>query len=81
MRSPLSDERSSLSFFQPRTVVEGRGLEEMVIEFTCNGTKGVGVSLPSPEDGNRTSFRNVVSSCNLECRTIDKVQNPVDSVC
>jgi hypothetical protein len=30
------------------------------------GPKGVGVSLPSPEDGNRISFRNAVFSNCLE---------------
>jgi hypothetical protein len=32
------------------------------------------VHLPSPEDGNRSSFRNVVFSSFLEHRTMDKVQ-------
>jgi hypothetical protein len=39
--------------------------------------KRVCVSLPSPEDGNRSSFRNVVFSMYLEFRTMDKVQNPL----
>jgi hypothetical protein len=34
----------------------------------------VGTSLPSPEDTNRPSFRNVVFSCCLECRTMGKIQ-------
>jgi hypothetical protein len=33
---------------------------------------GVGVSLPSPEDGNRSSFRNVVFNSYLEFRTMYK---------
>jgi hypothetical protein len=41
------------------------------------GPKRVGVP-PSPEDGNRSSFPNVVFfSVLLECRKIDKVQNQV----
>jgi hypothetical protein len=42
-----------------------------------SGPKRVGVFLSSPEDGNRSSFRNVVLSSYLECRTIDKVINPM----
>jgi hypothetical protein len=37
----------------------------------------VGVSLPSPEDGNRSSFRNVVFLY-LEFWTMEKVQIPSD---
>jgi hypothetical protein len=40
------------------------------------GPNRVVVFLPSPEDGNRSSFRNVVFSSYLEFRTIDKVQIP-----
>jgi hypothetical protein len=36
--------------------------------------------LPSPEDGNRFSFRNVLSSY-LEFWTMDKVHTPSDSEC
>jgi hypothetical protein len=43
------------------------------------GHNKVGVSLPSPEGGNRSSFRNVVFSNYLEFRTMDKVQKPSDS--
>jgi hypothetical protein len=39
----------------------------------------VGVSLPSPEDRNRPSFRNVVFSSNLELRTMDKDHKSGDS--
>jgi hypothetical protein len=34
----------------------------------------VGVSLHQPEDGNRSSFRNVVFSSYLEFRTVDEAQ-------
>jgi hypothetical protein len=39
----------------------------------------VGVSLRSPEYGNRSSFRNVLFSSYLEFRTVGKVQKPSDS--
>jgi hypothetical protein len=35
------------------------------------------LSPPSPEDGKRSSFRNVVFSSFSDYRTVDKVQNPV----
>jgi hypothetical protein len=38
-----------------------------------------GVSLPSPEDENKSSFRNVVFFSYLEFRTMDKVHNASDS--
>jgi hypothetical protein len=38
----------------------------------------VAVSLPSPEEGNRSSFRNAVFQY-LEFRTMDKVQKPSNS--
>jgi hypothetical protein len=37
------------------------------------------VSLFSPEDGNKSRFRNVMFSSYLELRTIGKVQNPRNS--
>jgi hypothetical protein len=37
----------------------------------------VGVSLSSHDDGNRSSFLNVVFSSYLELKTMDKVHNPV----
>jgi hypothetical protein len=40
------------------------------------GPNKVGVSLPSPVDGNRSSFRNVVFSIYLEFRTMDQVPKP-----
>jgi hypothetical protein len=43
------------------------------------GPNRVGVTLPSPEDGNMSSYRNVAVSSYLEFRTMDKVQNPSDS--
>jgi hypothetical protein len=40
----------------------------------------VGVSPPpSPEDGNRSSFRNVLFSNYLEFWMMDEVQKPIDS--
>jgi hypothetical protein len=48
--------------------------------WTClalsKGPNRVCVSLPSPEDGNRSSFRNGIS---LEFRTMDKVKKPSDA--
>jgi hypothetical protein len=46
-----------------------------------NGPDWVGVSLPSPEDGNWSSFRNVVFSTYLEFRTMNKVHKPRDFKC
>jgi hypothetical protein len=43
------------------------------------GPKRAGVSLPSPEDGNTSSLRNVVFSSYLEFQTMDKVHKPSDS--
>jgi hypothetical protein len=43
------------------------------------GPNKVGVSLPSLEGGNRSSFRIVVFSGYLEFRNEDKVQKPGDS--
>jgi hypothetical protein len=45
------------------------------------GHNRIGVSLPSPEEGNRSSFRNVVFYSYLEFRTMNKVQKPSDSDC
>jgi hypothetical protein len=47
----------------------------------ARGPNRVGVSLPSPEDGNRCIFRNVVVRSYLEFRTIDNVQKPSNSEC
>jgi hypothetical protein len=41
------------------------------------GSNRVGVSLPSPEDGNRTSVRNGVFSSYLAFRTMEKVHKLV----
>jgi hypothetical protein len=41
----------------------------------------LGVSLSSPGNGNRSSFRNVVFSSYLEFWTMDKVQKPSGSEC
>jgi hypothetical protein len=46
---------------------------EKDVEILCNKS--------SPEDGNRSSFLNVVFSSFLEYRTKDKVQNPSNSYC
>jgi hypothetical protein len=43
--------------------------------------KRVCVSVPSPEDVNRSSFRNIEFFNYLEFRTMDKVQKPSDSEC
>jgi hypothetical protein len=48
------------------------------IEVSSKGPNRVGVS-PSPEDGNRFSFRNDVLSRYLEYLTMDKVQKPCNS--
>jgi hypothetical protein len=48
------------------------------LAFT-KGPNGAGVSLPSPEDGNRSSFRNFSFSNCFEFRTMDEVQNLNDS--
>jgi hypothetical protein len=56
-----------------------------VTTLTCQGlslSKGpnrVGVSFPSPEDGNRSSFRNALLSSYLEFQTLDKAHIPSDS--
>jgi hypothetical protein len=42
------------------------------------GPNKVGVSLPSPEDGSGSNFRNVVFSIHLEFRTMAKVHKPSD---
>jgi hypothetical protein len=41
--------------------------------------KRVGVSLPSPEDGNRFNYRNVVFWNYIEIRTMEKFNIPSDS--
>jgi hypothetical protein len=45
---------------------------------------GFGNFVPSPEDGNRSNFRNAVFSSYFEFRTIDKSSNPEilrDNIC
>jgi hypothetical protein len=37
--------------------------------------------LPSPEDGNRSSFQNIVYYNYLKFQTMDKVHGPSDSEC
>jgi hypothetical protein len=39
------------------------------------GPKSVGVFLPSSEEGNKSSFRNILFRSFLEFRTTEKVQN------
>jgi hypothetical protein len=41
------------------------------------GLNIVDVSLPSPKDGNRSSFWNVMFSSYLEIRTMDNVHKPI----
>jgi hypothetical protein len=43
------------------------------------GPNSVGVSLPSPEDGNRSSVRNFIFLVYLEFWTMDEVQKPSNS--
>jgi hypothetical protein len=45
------------------------------------GTQQCFISLQSPEDGNRSGFRNVMFSSYLELRTVDIVHKPSDSEC
>jgi hypothetical protein len=45
------------------------------------GRHRIGVSLPSPEDGNRSSFHNIVFSSYLEFRTMDAFYELRDSEC
>jgi hypothetical protein len=45
------------------------------------GPNRVGVSLPSPEDRNRSSFRNIVFSRYLKFREMMKDKNPINSEC
>jgi hypothetical protein len=53
-----------------------------VIEIALsNCPNRLGISLPSPEAGNRSSLRNVVFSSYLEFRTINEVEKPNDSEC
>jgi hypothetical protein len=44
------------------------------------GSNRVGVSLPSPEDGNGRSFQNCLFSSYLDVQTMDHVHKPNDSV-
>jgi hypothetical protein len=43
------------------------------------GTNTVNISFPSPEDGNRTTLRNVEFSSYLEFRTMDEFLKLSDS--
>jgi hypothetical protein len=50
-----------------------------VMEVSSKEPNRVLVSFPTPEDENRSSFRNAVSSSHLEFLTIDKAKKPSDS--
>jgi hypothetical protein len=47
----------------------------------CKGPRIVVVSLPSPEEGNRSGFRNDVFLSYLEFRMMTKVHNLGDPEC
>jgi hypothetical protein len=53
----------------------------ILILALSKGPNRVGVSLPSPEDGDRSSFRNVVFPIYLELWTMGKVHKSSDSEC
>jgi hypothetical protein len=48
------------------------------LEVSSKGPNRVIVSFSSSQDGNRSSFQNVVFSSYLKFLTMDKVHNPVD---
>jgi hypothetical protein len=50
------------------------------VSSLSKGPSRIGVS-PSPEDENRSSFRNVVFSAFLEYWNMDQVQKPINSEC
>jgi hypothetical protein len=52
-----------------------------VIDVSSKGPNSVRVSLPTPEDENISSFRNVVFFSYSEFRRIDKALKPRDSEC
>jgi hypothetical protein len=54
-------------------------LVQWLMSVLSKGPNRVGVSLPSPEGRNRSSFRNVVFSSYLEFRKIDEVYKHIDS--
>jgi hypothetical protein len=45
------------------------------------GSNRLDVSVPSPEDGNRSNFRNAVFSVRLGFWTMNKIHKPSDSEC
>jgi hypothetical protein len=55
-----------------------QSLENTLMLSLSKGPNRVDVSFPSPEDGNRSSLRNVVFSSYLEFRTMDEVHKPMD---
>jgi hypothetical protein len=56
-------------------------LERANLNHWTTGSNRAGVSFPSPEDGNTSSFPEVVFSSYLEFRTMDKVNKPSNSEC
>jgi hypothetical protein len=55
-----------------------------VLEVRSKGPNRVGISLslsPSPEDNDKSSFRDVLFPGYLEFETLDKVEEPSDSAC
>jgi hypothetical protein len=65
----------------------GEGMEQTPTQLgpleraNLNHWTRASVPLPSHEDGNRSSFRNVVFSSNLEFLTMDKAHKPCDFKC
>jgi hypothetical protein len=51
----------------------GPSLDQLLRSALPKGLKRLNVSLPSPERGSRSGFRNVVFSIYLEFWTVDKV--------
>jgi hypothetical protein len=62
-------------------IADGRLGPVVEINFFSKGPNRVGVSLRSPEDGNRYSVRNVVLSGLLQFRTIHRALKSGDSEC
>jgi hypothetical protein len=57
------------------------GLCPSVIEVSpFQGAQREGVSLPSSEDGNKSSFRNVAFSSSLKILTMNEVYKPSDFI-
>jgi hypothetical protein len=70
------------STLTPKETTHPANLSKLSIQQIGNGLKQAeGISLPSPEDGNRYSFWNVMFSTYLEFWRTDKVHEPSDSYC